>query len=287
MTKDLSRYHHPITDLFATNDFERCLLTEDQVSFYRENGYLAGVKVLNHRQLDALRDELAELVDPSRPGHELFYEFNANESADPSKILFHALGAWRIKPALHDLLWHAAFVVPAAQLLGGAVRFWHDQIFYKPAHHGGVVIWHQDYSYWTRTTPVAHISCWIGLDDSTRANGCLHYVPGSHHWPLLPRASFANRMDAIEGFLTPQQRAAFKPVAIELKAGECSFHHPLMVHGSYANETLVPRRALVINAFRDGVVSASDEPLLEGVPVIASGQKIEGQFFPLLYEPPA
>ena len=287
MTKDLSRYHHPITDLFATNDFERCLLTEDQVSFYRENGYLAGVKVLNHRQLDALRDELAELVDPSHPGHELFYEFNANESADPSKILFHALGAWRIKPALHDLLWHAAFVVPAAQLLGGAVRFWHDQIFYKPAHHGGVVIWHQDYSYWTRTTPVAHISCWIGLDDSTRANGCLHYVPGSHHWPLLPRASFANRMDAIEGFLTPQQRAAFKPVAIELKAGECSFHHPLMVHGSYANETLVPRRALVINAFRDGVVSASDEPLLEGVPVIASGQKIEGQFFPLLYEPPA
>ncbi|HET9527073.1 MAG TPA: phytanoyl-CoA dioxygenase family protein [Pyrinomonadaceae bacterium] len=287
MTKDLSRYHHPITDLFATNDFERCLLTEDQVSFYRENGYLAGVKVLNHRQLDALRDELAELVDPSHPGHELFYEFNANESADPSKILFHALGAWRIKPALHDLLWHAAFVVPAAQLLGGAVRFWHDQIFYKPAHHGGVVIWHQDYSYWTRTTPVAHISCWIGLDDSTRANGCLHYVPGSHHWPLLPRASFANRMDAVEGFLTPQQRAAFKPVAIELKAGECSFHHPLMVHGSYANETPVPRRALVINAFRDGVVSASDEPLLEGVPVIASGQKIEGQFFPLLYEPPA
>lgn len=287
MTKGLSRYHHPITDLFATNDFERCLLTEDQVSFYRENGYLAGVKVLNHRQLDALRDELAELVDPSHPGHELFYEFNANESADPSKILFHALGAWRIKPALHDLLWHAAFVVPAAQLLGGAVRFWHDQIFYKPAHHGGVVIWHQDYSYWTRTTPVAHISCWIGLDDSTRANGCLHYVPGSHHWPLLPRASFANRMDAVEGFLTPQQRAAFKPVAIELKAGECSFHHPLMVHGSYANETPVPRRALVINAFRDGVVSASDEPLLEGVPVIASGQKIEGQFFPLLYEPPA
>ena len=140
MTKDLSRYHHPITDLFATNDPERYRLTEDQMSFYRVNGYLAGVKVLNHRQLDALRDELAELVDPAHPGHELFYEFNANESADPSKILFHALGAWRIKPGLHDLLWHAAFVVPAAQLLGGAVRFWHDQIFYKPAHHGGVVV---------------------------------------------------------------------------------------------------------------------------------------------------
>jgi ectoine hydroxylase-related dioxygenase (phytanoyl-CoA dioxygenase family) len=285
MTEDLSRYHQPITDLFRTDDWRAFSLTEDQVSFYRANGYLAGVKVLNDKQLEVLRGELSELVDPECPGHELFYEFHANESADPSQVLFHALGAWRIKPALHDLLWHPAFVVPAAQLLGGAVRFWHDQIFYKPARHGGVVIWHQDYSYWTRTRPVAHLSCWIGLDDSTRANGCLHYVPGSHRWPLLPRASFANRMDAVVDALAPEQRAQFKPVPIELEAGECSFHHSFMVHGSYANETAVPRRALVINAFRDGVVSASDEPLLAGVPVIASGQKIEGQFFPLLYEP--
>jgi ectoine hydroxylase-related dioxygenase (phytanoyl-CoA dioxygenase family) len=286
MSEDLSRYHHPITNLFRAGDWRSFSLTEEQVDFYRENGYLAGVKVLNDEQLEVLRGQLAELIDPAGvPGHELFYEFHANESADPSQVLFHALGAWRIKPALHDLLWHPAFVVPAAQLLGGAVRFWHDQIFYKPARHGGVVIWHQDYSYWTRTTPVAHISCWIGLDDSTRANGCLHYVPRSHQWPLLPRASFANEMDAILDSLAPEQRAEFKPVPIELKAGECSFHHPLMVHGSYANETAVPRRALVINAFRDGVTSASDEPLLEGVPVIAPGQKIEGQFFPLLYEP--
>jgi ectoine hydroxylase-related dioxygenase (phytanoyl-CoA dioxygenase family) len=285
MTEDLSHFHHPLTDLFRSDDLQRYRLTEDQVSFYRENGYLAGIKILDDDQLHVLRAELAQLIDPAHPGHELFYEFHANESADPSQVLFHALGAWRIKPALHDLLWHPAFVAPAAQLLGGAVRFWHDQIFYKPARHGGVVIWHQDYSYWTRTTPVAHISCWIGLDDSTRANGCVHYVPGSHRWPLLPRASFANRMDAILESLGPEQRAEFKPVPIELKAGECSFHHPLMVHGSYANETAIPRRALVINAFRDGVVSASDEPLLAGVPVIASGQKIEGQFFPLLHQP--
>lgn len=279
--EDLSRYHHPLTDLF-TGDSRSYPLTDEQVSFYREHGYLAGIKVLNDEQLKVLREELAALVDPAHPGNELFYEFNANESADPRQILFHALGAWRIMPGLHDLLWHPGFVVPAAQLLGGAVRFWHDQIFYKPARHGGVVIWHQDYSYWTRTTPVAHVSCWIGLDDSTRENGCVHYVPGSHHWPLLPRASFANEMNAIVDSLTPEQRAEFKPVAIELKAGECSFHHPFMVHGSYANQTPNPRRGLVINAFRDGVLSASDDPLLEGVPVIPTGLKIEGRFFPLL-----
>src|SRR5437868_8623922 len=285
MIEDFSQHHSPITNLFPPeSEWKHYRLSEEQVSFYREHGYLAGVRVLNEDQLEVLRRELAELVEPVHPGHELFYEFNANESADPDQILFHALGAWRITPGLHDLLWHPAFVVPAAQLLDGPVRFWHDQIFYKPAHHGGLVIWHQDYSYWTRTVPMAHISCWIGLDDSTRANGCVHYVPGSHRWQLLPRASFANRMDAILEWLTPEQREEFKPVAIELKAGECSFHHPMMVHGSYANETPRPRRAVVINAFRDGVKSACDAPLLEGVPPIPTGDRIDGQFFPLLFD---
>ncbi|HEY2963205.1 MAG TPA: phytanoyl-CoA dioxygenase family protein [Pyrinomonadaceae bacterium] len=286
MVKDLSRYHQPLSNLFPPlNDWQLYRLSDEQIEFYREHGYVAGIKMLNEDQLNALREELAELIDPAHPGHELFYEFHANESGDPEQILFHSLGAWRIKSGLHDLLWHPAFVVPAAQLLGGPVRFWHDQIFYKPAHHGGVVIWHQDYSYWTRTTPMAHISCWIGLDDSTRENGCVHYVPGSHRWQLLPRASFANSMDAVLDSLTATQRAQFKPEAIELKAGEGSFHHPLMVHGSYANNTDRPRRAVVLNALRDGVTSASADPLLAGVPAIPVGEKMGGQFFPLLFDP--
>src|SRR5256885_7559812 len=83
-------------------------------------------------------------------------------------------------------------------------------LFCKPARHGGVVAWHQDYSYWTRTQPLAHLTCWIGLDDSTRANGCVHYVPGSQRWPLLPRTNLAHDMDAILSVLTPEQRAAFR-----------------------------------------------------------------------------
>lgn len=236
-------------------------------------------------QTDAICGELQQIGDPEHPGHTLFYEFNSNESADPEKILFHALGAWRITPGFHDVLWSPAFTLPASQLLGGAIRFWHDQIFYKPAYHGGVVLWHQDYSYWTRTQPMAHLSCWIGLDDSNRDNGCIHYVPGSHRWNLLPREDFANDMDAIQAALTPQQRHEFNPVAIELKRGECSFHHPLMVHGSFENRTERPRRATVINVFRDGVRSASNEPLLKGVPSIPAGVKLQGQFFPLLFDP--
>ena len=290
MIEDLSKHHGPIGNLFtrptSVREWDRFALTAEQIKFYETNGYLAGVRMLNDEQIEVLRAELGELVDPSHPGQQLFYEYNSNESNDPEKILFHALGAWRVAPGLHDLLWNPAFLMPASQLLRSAVRFWHDQIFYKPAHHGGVVAWHQDYSYWTRTRPMAHLSCWIGLDDSTRANGCVHYVPGSHRWNLLPVTGLADDMDAIQSVLSDKQKEQFRPVAMELKKGEASFHHPLMVHGSFENKTDHPRRAVVINVFADGVASASNEPLLAGVPPIPIGHKMEGQFFPLLFTPP-
>ena len=289
MVTDLSRHHEAITKLFkwpsSAVDWNQYRLTDDQIDFFHHYGYLAAIRLLDDEQIDVLRHELAELINPNHPAYDLFYEFHSNESNDPLTTLFHALGAWRISPGFHDLLWNPAFLMPASQLLGGAVRFWHDQLFCKPAHHGGVVAWHQDYSYWTRTRPMAHLSCWIGLDDSTPDNGCVHYVPGSHRWNLLPVTGLANDMNAIETVLTPGQRKQFKPVAIELKAGECSFHHPLMVHGSYENRSDRPRRGAVINVFRDGVCSASHEPLLQGVPPIPAGEKIEGQFFPLLSDP--
>lgn len=289
MPTDLSTRHELVSDLFrlprTRDEWDRFRLSAEQVAFYREHGYLAGVTVLDDRQIEALRAEVVELFDPHHPGHGLFYEYHSNESPDPARVLFHALGAWRITPGLHDVLWNPAFTVPASQLLGGAVRFWHDQLFCKPAGHGGVVAWHQDYSYWTRSQPMAHLTCWIGLDDSTRDNGCLWYVPGSHRWPLLPITGLAGDMDAIQTVLSAEQQQQFQPVAIELKKGQCSFHHPLLVHGSYENRTDRPRRAVVLNVIRDGVHSASDEPLLDGVPPIPPGQPLAGQFFPLLYEP--
>ena len=291
MIEDLSHCHHPVSDLFdrpkTLKAWQQYRLTDDQIEFFHTHGYLAGIRLLNDSQIEALQTELADLSDPSHPGHNLFYEFHSNESTDPSTALFHALGAWRIAPGFHDLLWNPAFLVPASQLLGGAVRFWHDQLFCKPAYHGGVVAWHQDYSYWTRTQPMAHLSCWIGLDDSTRENGCVHYVPGSHTWDLLPITGLANDMHAIEDVLSEKQKSQFNPVAIELKRGECSFHHPLMVHGSYENLSARPRRGAVINVFCDGVRSASSDALLEGVPAIPAGEKMEGQFFPLLFDPGA
>ena len=285
--KDLSTIHHLISDLFkwpqSRTDWDQYRLTQSQIDFFNENGFLAGVKMLDEKQINTLRDALNELTDGHHPGHELFYEFHSNESVDANTVLFHALGGWRILPAFHDVLWNPRFVMAASQLLGNkTVRFWHDQLFYKPAKKGGVVAWHQDYSYWTRTKPLAHLTCWCGLDDSTVENGCLQYVPGSQRWGLLDKPELAGDMLGIMDYLTPEQQSQFHPIPVETKAGEAIFHHPLTLHGSGENKSNQPRRAFVINVFADGVKSDSDDVLLNGVPVIHKGEKMQGQFFPLL-----
>lgn len=287
---DLANTHHLISDMFewptTKEEWEEYRLTDEQVAHFHREGYLSGIKILNEPQIEILRDELEELLDPSHPGHHLFYEYHSNESEDPNSILFHSLGHWRITKGFHDVLWNPAFLMAAHQLLENRpVRFWHDQLFYKPAEHGGVVAWHQDYSYWTRTIAMQHLTCWTGLDDATKENGCLHYIPKSHKWGLLDAPSLAGDINGLMEYLNEEQKEQFEnPVAITLKKGYATFHHPLMVHGSYENRSKISRRAFVINVFADGTVSNTDDSLLSGVPPVPKGNKIEGKFFPLLFE---
>ena len=288
--KDLADYHELVSDLFkqpkSREEWDQYRLTDEQVAHFHEYGYLSGIKLLEDDQIEVLCNQLAEVIDPKHPAHHLFYEFHSNESEDSDSVLFHSLGQWRIASGFHDILWNPAFVMAAHQLLENKpVRFWHDQLFYKPAKHGGVVAWHQDYSYWTRTIAMQHLTCWTGLDDATIENGCLHYVPKSHKWGLLDAPSLAGDMNGLMKYLTEEQKKQFKPVAIEMKKGYGTFHHPLMVHGSYENKSEMSRRAFVINVFADGTVSNTDDELLTGVPIIRKGSKMQGKFFPLLYNP--
>ena len=284
--KDLAEYHELVSDLFkqpkSREEWDQYRLTDEQVAHFHEFGYLAGIKLLEDDQIEVLCQQLDEVMDPRHPAHHLFYEFHSNESEDSDSVLFHSLGQWRIASGFHDILWNPAFVMAAHQLLENKpVRFWHDQLFYKPAKHGGVVAWHQDYSYWTRTIAMQHLTCWTGLDDATTENGCLHYVPKSHKWGLLDAPSLAGDMNGLMKYLTEEQKKEFKPVAIEMKKGFGTFHHPLLVHGSYENKSEMSRRAFVINVFADGPVSNTDDELLCGVPIIPKGHKMQGKFFPL------
>ncbi len=77
---------------------------------------------------------------------------------------------------------------------------------------------------------------WVALDPSTRANGCLRVIPGSHAAQQLHEHLHEDRSD-----LTLNQRLAAgsfdeaQAVDIELQPGQMSLHDVYMIHGAAAN----------------------------------------------------
>ena len=290
---DLADYSSPIANLFeqpcSAEEWEQYMLTEEEVRSFEENGFINGIQILTGEQVNLLNNELGKLQSANAPEKELFYYYESNESEDPDKVLFHAIGAWRATPGFHDLIWAPAYRMAAYQLLGQSFRLFHDQLFCKPSKHGGVVAWHQDFSYWTFTKPMHHLTCWIGLDDASKENGCLYYIPGSHKWGLLPITGLAGDMNAVKDVLSEAQLAIFEnKVANELPKGYASFHHPLTMHGSYENYSERPRRAIVINAMDHQTLGNTDQysrmDALKNFPAMPQDKILDSRFFPLLFD---
>lgn len=187
---------------------------------------------------------------------------------------------------LRQLVFDPRITKPCADLLGvDQLRFWHDQVFSKPARHPGVVPWHQDYAYWTRTTPARHITINIMLDDADEESGCVQFVPGSHKWGLLPPQPFDAPLEAIQASLSPAQRAAFRPVHGAVPAGSATIHDAHTLHGSASNRSARPRRALVFNYMAADVrVADGSKPLLRHTRRLASGAVVDGPDFPIVFD---
>lgn len=280
--------HGYLTDAFpraeTARERSRWRLTEAQVAEFHERGCLLDLPLLEPAQVVELCSRLQSIRANLPALKERLYEVEDAWEERPDEVVLHFLGAWLVDAWFHDLVFHPGVTIPLAQLLGAQpMRFWHDQVFWKPARHPGVVPWHQDYSYWTRTAPAQHITMFLTLDDMDRSNGCLRYVPGSHRWGLLPRASFGGALDQVRSALSPGMRRDFEPVPVELRSGRASIHHSHLVHGSLGNPTDRPRRAVVLNYLGPEVrVADGSAPLLRGVPSLAVGAPISGDFFPVV-----
>ena len=257
----------------------------DRAGFERD-GFLGPIDVLSPEEVVAVRDAVAEVIQNLDQHKERLYEVEQAFTDRPGEVVCHFLGGFLVHETLRQLIFNQRITSICKELLCvSGLRFWHDQVFAKPPHHPGVVPWHQDYSYWTRTEPVCHITCNLLLDDSDETSGCLQFVPGSHRWPLLPPLPFDAPLNAIQPHLpadsTGLKDATWQPIAVPVRAGQATFHHSHTLHGSDQNRSDRWRRAIVLNYMGDHVrVQDGSQPLLRGTPLLATGQTITGPNFP-------
>lgn len=127
----------------------------------------------------------------------------------------------------------------------------YDQLLDKnPNKADAVFLWHQDMAYWPRTPDTRTATFSLALDTTTKANGCLRFIPGSQKEgkvrPHTPLGSSREEAHAI-GIQVDEDNELIEHV--EINRGDVSVHDEWVVHGSAGNRTSGHRRTYVL-AFR-------------------------------------
>jgi len=153
----------------------------------------------------------------------------------------HLLLTW-----LNDLIRAEKILDSVEMLLGPNILCWGASFFAKRARDPGMVTWHQDSTYWGLSSADV-VTVWLAFTPSTRANGCMRVIPGSHTADQLPhRDTYAPNNLLTRGQEIAVEVDASTAVDVELAAGQFSLHHVRLVHGSEPNTSDEPRIGFAI-----------------------------------------
>ena len=141
-------------------------------------------------------------------------------------------------------------------VLGPNILVWGSQWFPKFAHDKSYVSWHQDAAYWG-LSPLNVTTAWIALVPSTRENGCMRVVPGTHRGLLPQRETYAEANMLSRGQEIAVEVDESLAVDFVLRPGEFSLHHIGIVHGSGPNTSDTPRIGLAVRYVSPDVVQQS------------------------------
>lgn len=192
------------------------------------------------------------------------------------------INLWEDHPDVSPLTFHPKISEAATMLIGvPRLRLWHDQALYKD-RGGRYTEPHQDQPYWPMDE-IDTLTAWIPFDGSTRENGCMGYVPGSH---LVGVKKFINIFTADEKvkILEEPAIAAIPPRYVEVPRGAVAFHHGLTVHMAMANKSARTRRVHTMIYFRDGATRTKPyvHPSVDR-PGIQVGEAIASDLTPIVW----
>ena len=224
-------------------------ITNQQVTFYEEYGYLIGENLLTAAEIQALRDESVAIFRGERgdiPG-----VLPPTPGATPSETLRKYIAVHfphKISPLVRDYLAHPKITPVLQALLSPNVKCMQSMLFVKGPGKPGQS-WHQD-EYFIPTRDRSLIGAWIAVDDADEDNGCLWIIPGSHRPGYIRRRvdyagdDFGDR-DVCT--LEPYTEADAVPVAVP--SGSVVFFHGHLLHSSRRNRTADRFRTALVNHY--------------------------------------
>lgn len=236
----------------------KTILTHQQIQSYQQDGFLLIEDFLGDEELTFWRQAVTEAIDERNgqkmPGSDIKVgeDDGINEDSDYyNKVFDQMLNLWVTNDKVKQLMVNKELGRMVAQLANwNGTRIWHDQALIKRPW-ANPTSWHLDTPFWSFSDRRA-LSIWVALDDATYQNGCLYFIPGSNGETTFENPGIGKNMDAVFEYY-PQFKNK-KSVAVPMKAGSCSFHNGLTIHGAGANMTNGFRRAMTCAYMPDGAV---------------------------------
>ncbi|WP_327233347.1 phytanoyl-CoA dioxygenase family protein [Streptomyces sp. NBC_01317] len=244
---------------FVLTDEERTLLpTDEDVDFYIEHGWYLSKKLFTDEEIDLLESASERFYgghrDRTLPVHpaKLAYWKPEHGPVQRHNDYIHyeddTIGGILRKPLLGAV---AARLAEAEE-----IRAFQSTLIYKPPAAGeqsNIVPWHFDRHYWATSLSERMLTAFIPFHHCGEEMGTITMVDGSHKWKETAAQDttslhFAER-DRSELDRMLEENAAYngaevRKVAMVIPKGHVSFHHCRTYHGSGANVSDRPRRAI-------------------------------------------
>jgi hypothetical protein len=263
------------------------LVTDEQIAFFREHGYLHYGPLFTEQEKQELRDEIQAFIDDKYPDcyrTDLWTRDGEAQQPRGKERFLQMCGLFNHSDVIKKYAVQRKRGEIVARLVGcDSIQLLSDMILYKPPGKGNSrpSIWHQDYPSGPNTEP--DITSWMPLDDVDETNGCMQYLPGTQKFGELTPPGQENRENYEKAGIDFSN-----PAIVPMKAGEVVFHHSNIIHYSSENISERPRR-VYITRFMPGTARyrwrAEIEHLYEGWNLKQrQGQPFPADEFPMVYQ---
>jgi len=218
-------------------------LSDDQLAFYKAQGYLVLEKRIPDQILADIRSEITRFKEEARGMTESNDRLDLEDSHSPENPRVRRIKLpHTISEVVRSLMYSDHILAPVRDLIGPNLRIHTTKLNMKSAGYGAAVEWHQDFAFYPHTNDDV-LAVGVIIDDMDSENGPLMVIPGSHEGPVYDHhvdGVFAGAMDLDACGLNIAD-------AVELKgpAGSITIHHGRIVHGSALNRSNRDRRLLL------------------------------------------
>ena len=248
-------------------------VSQEQVDFYVDNGYLAVPDLLGADELAELKQDIIKLARGGYPNQTIEpVPDDLNDEEVLSKILAIHQPHF-VSPAMEKYTRHPRISGVLSQITGAHLAHWsgnvkcmQSMLFIKPPGYQGQS-WRQNENY-IPTRDRSLIGAWIAIDDAYVDNGCMWVIPGSQRAGYLyPTGKHGNadEFDTHDDMATGFDESPQIPVEVE--AGSVVFFNGYLLHQSLRNRTQASYRRVLVHHYLSSESLPPWVKTAEGLPV--------------------